>query len=63
VSDNGPGLPDDVAAVAEGRIGGTSRGGIGLALVRQLVNAHGGRLETVSEKGQGTLVRVVLPRA
>lgn len=63
VSDNGPGMPDAVAAVTKGQQAGTQSGGIGLALARQLVAAHGGTMEVVSEKGQGTLVRISLPRA
>ncbi|MCW0197093.1 PAS domain-containing sensor histidine kinase [Sphingopyxis sp.] len=62
VSDNGPGMPDTVAAVTRGTQAGTQSGGIGLALARQLVAAHGGTMEVMSEKGQGTLVRVSLPR-
>lgn len=62
VSDNGPGLPDDVAAVTSGRQAATAAGGIGLALARQLVSAHGGVMDVVTEKGQGTLVRINLPR-
>ena len=62
VSDNGPGLPEAVAAVTRGERAGTPSGGIGLALARQLVAAHGGTMEVLSEKGQGTLVRVSLPR-
>jgi signal transduction histidine kinase len=62
VSDNGPGMPDAVAAVTQGQQAGTPSGGIGLALARQLVAAHGGTMEVVSEKGQGTMVRVSLPR-
>ena len=63
VSDNGPGMPDAVAAVTKGTQTGTQSGGIGLALARQLVAAHGGTMEVMSEKGQGTLVRISLPRA
>ncbi len=63
VSDNGPGLPEAVAAVTRGESAGTPSGGIGLALARQLVSAHGGMMEVLSEKGQGTLVRISLPRA
>ena len=63
VSDNGPGMPDTVAAITAGQQAGTQSGGIGLALARQLVAAHGGTMEVMSEKGQGTLVRVSLPRA
>ncbi|WP_077148407.1 PAS domain-containing sensor histidine kinase [Sphingopyxis sp. KK2] len=62
VSDNGPGMPEAVVAVTEGQQSGTQSGGIGLALARQLVAAHGGTMEVMSEKGQGTLVRVSLPR-
>ncbi len=62
VSDNGPGMPDAAAAIASGHQAGTSSGGIGLALASQLVAAHGGAMEVISEKGQGTLVRVSLPR-
>ncbi|PZQ22533.1 MAG: histidine kinase [Sphingopyxis macrogoltabida] len=62
VSDNGPGLPDAVVAVTRGEQAGTATGGIGLALARQLVAAHGGTMEVMSEKGQGTLVRIRLPR-
>ncbi|KTE41931.1 MULTISPECIES: sensor histidine kinase [unclassified Sphingopyxis] len=62
VSDNGPGLPEAVVALTKGREAGTQSGGIGLALTRQLVAAHRGTMEVMSEKGQGTLVRVSLPR-
>lgn len=62
VSDNGPGIPEAVTAVTQGQQAGTASGGIGLALARQLVAAHGGTMEVVSEQGQGTLVRISLPR-
>ena len=35
--------------------------GLGLASVRDLVVAHGGRIELSSEPGAGTTVTVVLP--
>jgi two-component system, OmpR family, sensor histidine kinase BaeS len=41
----------------------TGGSGIGLAVVRELVRAHHGRVEVRSELGQGTTVRVVLPAA
>ncbi|WP_428632541.1 PAS-domain containing protein [Sphingopyxis sp.] len=63
VSDNGPGMPEAVAAVTKGQQAGTASGGIGLALARQLVAAHGGTMEVVSEPGQGTLVRISLLRS
>jgi signal transduction histidine kinase len=39
----------------------TGGSGIGLAVVRELVRAHQGRVELRSEVGQGTIARVVLP--
>ncbi|MBA4747170.1 MAG: PAS-domain containing protein [Sphingopyxis sp.] len=62
VSDNGPGVPDGVARALRAKATGTTSGGIGLALSRQLVEAHCGTMDVMTEKGQGTLVRVRLPR-
>ena len=68
VSDNGSGMdPAQLARALEGlkiSADGRSverRGGVGLPLVRQLVAAHGGTFELVSEKGQGTSALVRLP--
>nr|WP_315383094.1 ATP-binding protein [uncultured Sphingomonas sp.] len=69
VSDDGPGMPPEAVARAFDRFAqvGTSRGGdralgLGLPLAKQFVEAHGGRIELISEPGQGTLVTVELPR-
>jgi nitrogen fixation/metabolism regulation signal transduction histidine kinase len=35
--------------------------GLGLALTKQIVEEHGGRIELTSQPGQGTLVRIRLP--
>ena len=35
--------------------------GLGLSIARDLVEAHGGTITAISEPGQGTTVRVVLP--
>jgi len=35
--------------------------GLGLAITRWTVEANGGRIELVSEEGQGSLFRAVLP--
>ncbi|MGN7999839.1 ATP-binding protein [Sphingomonas sp. 22176] len=69
VSDDGPGMPPEAVARAFDRFAqvGTSRGGdralgLGLPLAKQFVEAHGGRIELISEPGEGTLVTVELPR-
>ena len=66
VADTGKGIaPADQARVfdrfhrSEGREGAL---GLGLPLARQFVEGHGGRIELVSEVGQGTTVTVRLPR-
>jgi signal transduction histidine kinase len=68
VSDNGPGISpqqqaaafDPAARAGQARNGG--RAGIGLPLARRLAEAHGGRLDLLSEAGQGTMVTIELPR-
>jgi signal transduction histidine kinase len=69
VSDDGPGMSKEAVAKAFDRFaqGGISRKGeralgLGLPLAKQFVEAHGGRIELISEPGEGTLVRVELPR-
>lgn len=68
VSDNGPGM--DAATLARALEGiklsadGKTierRQGLGLPLARQLIEAHGGSLELLSEPGQGTAAIVELP--
>ena len=68
VSDNGPGMdPATLARALEGiklsADGKTveRRQGLGLPLARQLIEAHGGTLELLSEPGQGTAAIVELP--
>jgi signal transduction histidine kinase len=69
VRDTGTGIPADelprlferfhrVRAAAARTYEGT---GIGLALTRELVHLHGGRIEVESTEGQGTTMRVSLP--
>ncbi len=68
IADNGPGMDAASLARALGGIkiaadGKTAerRQGIGLPLARQLIEAHGGALELVSEPGAGTTAIVELP--
>jgi two-component system sensor histidine kinase BaeS len=37
--------------------------GLGLALAKQLIESHGGKIEIKSLKDRGTTVRITLPRA
>jgi len=69
VSDNGPGMSKESVAKAFDSFAqhGISRSGeralgLGMPLAKQFVEAHGGRIELISEPGEGTLVTVELPR-
>jgi signal transduction histidine kinase len=71
VADTGPGVPaEDLeriferlyrsASAVRGQVPGA---GLGLPIVRAIVEAHGGRVEATSEPGAGTVVRVRVPYA
>jgi two-component system sensor histidine kinase BaeS len=65
VSDSGPGIdPDVLPHVFERftRSPGSPGAGLGLAIAKSLVTAHGGTIEAASRPGQGTTVRFTLPR-
>jgi two-component system sensor histidine kinase BaeS len=64
IVDNGCGIPDeDRPHIFERFYKGKSGGlGIGLAIVHELVTAHGGFVSVRSAAGSGTSFRVVLPR-
>src|SRR5829696_2491181 len=64
VADTGPGIdPRDLAHVFDRFVKSADSGGagLGLAIARSLVEAHGGRITARSVPGQGTTMRVVLP--
>ncbi len=67
VADTGPGIPEDeITRVWEelyrGRgARGVPGSGLGLALVRAVVERHQGRVSVRSRVGQGTVVRITLP--
>ena len=64
VVDNGPGVPPAVASqlfrpfTTGGRAGGA---GLGLAIARDLVRAHGGDITLADTSSQGTTFRFTLP--
>ena len=64
VGDEGPGIPEETAARVFTRFWrGNKRGGTGLGLyiVKGLVEAHGGTVEVGRAEGGGALFRVLLP--
>jgi len=68
VTDTGPGIaPDDVPHVFDRFFRGhgvrASGSGIGLTVVRELVEAHGGSVDVSSQPGAGAAFTVRLPRA
>ncbi|WP_244244333.1 sensor histidine kinase, partial [Pseudomonas aeruginosa] len=74
VADQGPGIPAEHLPhlfdrfyrvdAARGRQDGDRRGGfgLGLAIARWAVEAHGGRIAAESNLGQGSVFRIALPR-
>lgn len=69
VEDNGPGLPGGdaerlFAKFQRGRVESQTTGaGLGLAICRAIVNAHGGQIEAGDREGGGARFTLRLPRA
>jgi signal transduction histidine kinase len=65
ISDNGPGIPESIRSrifepfVTYGKENGT---GLGMAIAKSTVVAHGGRIWLESESGKGATFHVVLPK-
>lgn len=64
VADTGPGMTEEFIRARLFRPFATTKTkgvGLGLYTCREVVEAHGGRIEVESKKGEGTRFRVVLP--
>ncbi len=63
VRDRGPGMSDTVLAQALLPFYSTKRGGtgLGLALAREIAEAHGGRIRIANREGGGLCVTLILP--
>jgi signal transduction histidine kinase len=63
VSDTGSGIaPEMLPRIFDPYVTTKARGlGLGLAIARRIVEAHGGRIEAASQPGRGSTFRVIVP--
>ncbi|MCL2198341.1 MAG: sensor histidine kinase [Defluviitaleaceae bacterium] len=62
ISDNGAGIPADLLPrIFERGVSGSGSTGLGLAICKQIVNTHDGKISIESKKGHGTNVIIKLP--
>jgi len=63
VTDNGPGIaPENLQSIFQPFVSTKGKGmGLGLAICREIVEGHGGRLDVESTVGRGTTFTVTLP--
>jgi two-component system sporulation sensor kinase A len=64
IIDNGSGIPEDqLQRIFEPYFTTKSTGtGLGLAMVRQIVESHGGNISVKATSEKGTTIRIALPR-
>lgn len=63
ITDNGPGIaPESLPTIFQPFVSTKGKGmGLGLAICREIVEGHGGRMEVESTVGRGTTFTVLLP--
>lgn len=59
--DSGPGISAEVAAIVEGRAENPNIHVMGLRVVRQIISAHGGRMEFILQGGKRVGICLLLP--
>jgi PAS domain S-box-containing protein len=62
ITDSGPGIPEGVNIFELFTTTKPKGTGLGLAVVRQILSAHGGTIAYTTPRGEGTTFRIALPR-